>query len=775
MIGVWQRVQSGIRIKNIAMIVVAFLIGRVKIFSGISPFCIPLFVSGLYRKQQLPFIGIVIALGVLSTRGATDSLLILVVLLLIYLIAYRKDSQISTSNIAKISSLVVLITGMARAFLNEMLLYEVLIVVFDVFMTYIGVMAFRNAIFVLKQKKEVNTFSNEDFISVIIMLVTITSGLSNISILDMSLTNIVNILLILIFGYRHGPGIGATCGVIIGLFSSAVLNVSPLVIGSYTICGLLAGLLGHYGRVGSSLGFVIGNSFLTIYLNGSVEALIILREIVVAIIIFMFVSDKLLSLGMLIAGNVPMRVANREVYIKRVKEIILSKLKKISIAFEGLSDSIAETCSVRESVSREDVALVFDRVVDKLCKDCNLSSNCWGKNFCRSQQVMFKAIESLEEKGHLEIKDLPSYFSEYCVRIDRLVNAFNNSYNIFRNELMWMGKLNESKRIICAQFEHTSSIISNAVSEAEYSVRFMNGVEEAIINRLCRKGINVKDVVVYKDENKRFNILVYHEVGYEDTCRVIKQAIFEVIGKRMEQEHCPYQPDNDTSIVTSRFFEQEKYAVVVSTAKVKKSGNMVSGDNFAFRNLGNGKYMALLGDGTGTGMQAYVQSERAVDFLELLVGAGFSVNIAVNIVNSIFMADSADEMSTTLDIVMVDLYTGWVEFIKRGAVPSFIIDSHGIRKIEAFSLPIGISNTDTNVEKELLSDGGFIVLISDGIYDIAVGRNGDIKSFYELLVQVENPNPKKFADDIMEKVLKMHNAEPSDDMLVVVIKIWQRV
>lgn len=762
-------------VKNSVLFIIAFLLGRVRLFNEIRPFCVPFFVSGFAGRRQLPIIAAALIAGVISSGYTAGIFELLVLFCVLYIFIYRLNIKMSVLNVSIVSFLTVIAVGLLTAFLRGALVYDVLIAVLEAFMVAISVWAFKNTASVMGKNNEDITLSNEDFVCAIISLTATICGLQGVKLFDMDLTNIMSVLLILIFSYEYGTAIGTVCGALVGLLCSAVLPISPLIIGSYSICGLLAGLFGYYGKIGSSMGFVIGNCFLTMYLNGSVEALIILKEIVAALLLFGVVSGKVLQAEINAAVRMPVKFVNKKSYSERVKEVILSKMRKISAAFNGLADSTNRICRTQDVANINDITFAFDTAIDKICRHCSLCLVCWERNFYNTNQIIVKAACKLEDKGYLGVQDIPQYFRTDCIRIDELVNALNNSYDVYKTELLWKTKMQDTMRIICRQFENTAEIISRAASESDYNISFMNGVEDMIVNRLRRKGISVKDVVAYMDADNRFNTVVYHRTKDPNMLSTVKKVIYETTGRKMTEDPCIYNPDSNDGFNALRFVEIERYGIAVGTARAIKTGNEVSGDNFVFRNLENGRFLAALSDGVGSGMQASIKSECTVDVLEQLMTSGFRGNVAVDIIDSLFMTHFAENMSATVDVAIVDLYTAQIDFIKRGAVPSFLIDTCGIKAIEANSLPIGLPDSNVYTEKQFLHDGGFIILMTDGVYDIGIGRYADSVSFPEFLDYKGQLNPKKIANDIMARTIQKCDGTPKDDMLVVVIKVWKRV
>ena len=150
--------------------------------------------------------------------------------------------------------------------------------------------------------------------------------------------------------------------------------------------------------------------------------------------------------------------------------------------------------------------------------------------------------------------------------------------------------------------------------------------------------------------------------------------------------------------------ETPKYHVASYVATSPKYGEKYTGDSFTFGKSEDGTYLSIISDGMGSGPEAGIESKVAVDLVEKFITTGFSDTTAINTVNSIMgMKFSEDEKFTTLDLNIIDLYSGEADFIKVGGVASFIKRGEEIRVIKSESLPFGIlDSVDVNsVRKEI--------------------------------------------------------------------------
>jgi stage II sporulation protein E len=115
-----------------------------------------------------------------------------------------------------------------------------------------------------------------------------------------------------------------------------------------------------------------------------------------------------------------------------------------------------------------------------------------------------------------------------------------------------------------------------------------------------------------------------------------------------------------------------------------------------------------------------------------------------------------------------------VEFIKVGAVSTFIKNEEGVQIIKASTLPVGIlDRIDVELVKNRLKDGDFVVMVTDGVLDCNKDIVNKEKWLAELIMDIETRNPQRLAEEILQSCLKANNEVAPDDMTVIAAKVWE--
>ena len=125
------------------------------------------------------------------------------------------------------------------------------------------------------------------------ILIAIASIILNrITIFDLHLSNIVMIFFVMVLGWKNGMLVGCTTALSVGLVISMIELQNGLQIAVFAVCGILAGLLNRFGKIGVMVGFMLGNSLLIYLTNGDTIRIIYFREIFIAAIGLLFVPSS---------------------------------------------------------------------------------------------------------------------------------------------------------------------------------------------------------------------------------------------------------------------------------------------------------------------------------------------------------------------------------------------------------------------------------------------------------------------------------------------------
>lgn len=144
----------------------------------------------------------------------------------------------------------------------------------------------------------------------------------------------------------------------------------------------------------------------------------------------------------------------------------------------------------------------------------------------------------------------------------------------------------------------------------------------------------------------------------------------------------------------------------------------------------------------------------------------------MELINSSMYINSKEDSYATLDIAILDLFSGNMEFMKNGACPTFIKNKRNVNIVKAVSLPAGIlDQVDLVVYDKDLEDGDIIIMCSDGILESNVEYENKEVWIKNLLEEIETDNVQKIANILLAQSIDNGVGVAKDDMTVIVAKI----
>jgi len=156
-------------------------------------------------------------------------------------------------------------------------------------------------------------------------------------------------------------------------------------------------------------------------------------------------------------------------------------------------------------------------------------------------------------------------------------------------------------------------------------------------------------------------------------------------------------------------------------ASAVKRGETSCGDNAGYFSVGEGKYVVCILDGMGSGAAASSDSRTCSVLLRKLLTRGVDKKEAVRFINEQLMRENRERV-LGVDIMTVDLNSGYMDVCKAGAAPTYIARGGKIYELGASSLPIGIlDDVDAEASRCRISSGDILVMVSDGFFE----RGGD--------------------------------------------------
>ena len=794
--------------QNIALYIISFMVSMVGLSSNnlifsIVPFGLALLAAAFSNGQA---IGIMYVLSLIGTfiKFGTNSLITYIATSLVFFILVliiRPRLQNNTNEMRRVGGqlfFAVVIVQVVPLFFRTFYVFDLLTGVMLGMTTYVFYKIFANSIKMIKEFGDKKAFTIEEVMGTSLLLAIAISSFGDFNIWGFSVKNILSILIVLVLGWKNGILVGATGGITIGVVLGIIGGSEPIMIAVYAVSGMISGLLNKFGRIGVIVGFIIGNIVIAYASNGNTVPLIMFQEILIA------------SLGLLaIPKNIKINIEDLFGKTKLLPETTgrsleenkdtIYKLNSMSETIFDMAESYREAAATilsedelkqqeksnieifteefRQYLNGLEDNMLYETMYypdDDMVKDI---FNCLLENDIITEKNLIKILE----KHNNYIVGFEDTNEKAKEDVYKIVKILNYSYRMSKINFIWKKKMDESKKNVSSQLKGVSEAISKMAEDIKQKDEDIFAKQKEEIKRLLeQKEITIQDIAIKRSSSGRYAVTVYTNTcestdGTECDIKKIGKIISKVLDDKMiiQSEECGLRNQKEQCKFT--YLSDDKYKVQVGMSKSTKAGSPVSGDTCLNLKLDDGKYLMAISDGMGSGPEAMKSSKIAIKMLERLLSAGFEKDVSLKLINSTLSANTSEDMYATLDIQILDLFSGNMEFIKNSACPTFVKRNGEVQLLKSITLPAGIlDQADLVVYDYDLQDGDILVMCSDGIIDSNKEYLNKQLWVKYLLEDIETDDAQKIADIIMNEAIDNDFGKQKDDMTVMVAKVTKK-
>lgn len=758
----------------------AFLLGRVAIMGEMSPFGLALFAATAHvDRKRAPAVALWSLAGVISS-GQVQEACVYGFSMLLY---FRLADKLTLMHRKLLAGPLLIASGAAFAGLvvnlfSQAALYSMVLALFDAALCLVLTYIFLYGMPVLLKStlQQQPHVSSDSLICMVAMLAIAVAGFGNIVVADYSVRNIMGGLLIMALALGGGTGLGTSVGVAVGLVIGLTENNVPSAVSFYALAGLLAGAFRRLGRFAVILGFILGSLITVLYFGQTRDLTLLLSEIAIPAGVFLLIPSRRLILWQ--QGLWEMETLDIQISPVALTEA-KAKINNIAEMFSGLADAFSTIAATGKEKAREDelnraLAVIGERV----CGPCSNRSECWEKNFYRTYQALLDGLAKGQSQP-LKANSMPMAIKENCIKKPELADIINLVIERDRSLAFWQRKLTDHRQMVTEQMRAAGSIISNLAQEI---------VKEPRSDRQLAMELKTKAALL-ECPLEAVRITGTKGAGRVEACkqpcngtRECKNSILPLAASLMQEKLTLHAECGNKSKGTKCKLNMEvasRLSVTTGIASASKELHGVCGDTCAVVPLHKGKIALMLSDGMGSGSKAAGESNMAVGFLEKLLAVGFDVDVAVKTVNSLLLLKTPEESFATVDMAIIDTYSGDAEFLKVGSAPSFVKRVREVSTIQSSSLPIGIIHQiEIDPVKSMVVAGDVVVMVSDGVADVIADstRRGSERENWvaNFLRRIDSGHPQEIADKILKQAMELSGSRLRDDMTVLVAKVIQQ-
>lgn len=596
---------------------------------------------------------------------------------------------------------------------------------------------------------------------ILVLCACLLMSLSSMEIMHViSIGRFFALLVVLTAAYKGGTLPGCAAGTALGLAMDMAAAGEPFFTMAYAFAGLIGGAFSRHGRLLFLVSYVIANAVAVLWTWGDSLKLELMYEVFAASVIFALLPEAMLEY---VGGFA--RLPAPTTGESGLRHYAAGRAEKISLAFRELYGTVFRTLTGPHNDS--DVATVFDRAAETVCRACKHKEECWQKDFMDTLSVMNDATAPMMKRGKLEKEDLAPRFLEKCSAHNSFIMSVNSELRGMMYRRQFRSRLNENRTAAYGQYKELADIIEGVARELS-DAKGADPLAERRLKRFLRTMDIEADVSVFRDNRGRLRATIESgRLGPLLRTGNHLEILSGVLGVRL----C--RPPEDAGISDRRLvlLEAEPLVVSVGIAGVKKKGEAVSGDRGTYFKTDSGVLCVILADGMGSGEDAAKESISAVRTLEAFLRSGIDPAVAMKILNSVLLLKNGEEWGySTIDLMCVDLFTGEACFYKYGAAPSFVKNGKTIRRVRGESLAAGLcagEGSTPDIVRMKLKPGNLALIASDGVM---VEKND--AWLREILLKADGSDTKTLAKETLRTAVRQYGCE--DDMTVLAVKVDER-
>lgn len=773
-----KEVFKAIKWGDIWLCIFAFMFGRIGVAGGFYTLGIA-YLGSLYSGKELrKWSSVFTVLGLLSLTIFNTTIIKYVCMVAVIMVVrmYLRCMKVdfNEKNQAVIVGVSIAVINIAAVCVTGVNLLDILIGLLEAMVGAGLVVVLRYAVKVIRANRK-TCLTTKETISMTLIFASILAGMVDIYIeipvfLEIYLRDVFTFIVLIAVTYLGGVNIGVTISLVVSSVLVLIGYIPAEFVPIYGMVVLLGGLFTPMGRLGVIVGGGLGQLLGFVIFNQRILDFPLIGAYFIATFVTLIVPKKYFGLANWFGYEI--EEENESVHIERVQKIVTDRLSHFVEAFSKLSDSFNSIECKKTGFTSKDITYIIEDTAEKFCTNCSMCKFCWQQDFTKTSDMAHQMVLKGEHKGFITLGDIPDKFRQVCPKAENFAYTLNFKIDLHKQDVMWHNRFIESRVIVGQQLKAVAHSVYSVVKEVEEEVRFNKEEEKLLTEALKAEGIKIKDLMVVENKSKKQSIEVYTTY-----CKKNEEIPTRMIRKIEEVLEVHTVVDKHECSEDGCYFKlaiKKQFGVTAAaTARAKEN---ISGDVYTFMELDDGQYLLALSDGMGSGEIAKQESTATIELLEEFMDSGFKKDLAVKLINSALILKSNQETFSTMDITLIDTYSGVAEFLKAGAATSFILRNKEVITIRSATFPIGIlKEVDLEVQKYQLKHGDIIVMVTDGILaakDDVLGKEDTFKHFIK---EAHGGEPKYIAEYLMQKSCDLLGLGDRDDMTIVVAKIWQKI
>ena len=650
-------------------------------------------------------------------------------------------------------------TGVALAFSSRSAISEITVCAVEAILSAAGAYFISRTASLFGSRRALSGFNQQELACLSMTGCIGLLSLSGLMIATASAGRILAVLAVMLFaryGFVKGGSIaGIAAGTVFALSDTDLLFLSA----GYSLSGLVGGLLAPMGKLAVVIAALICCGMFSVAAPESSLIGSTLIETAAASALFLLIPKD--------AGNFLSAIFSDETAKasqEAVRRNVTMRLEHCSKALENVSSCVNAVSEKLGRLYDSNAAWVYDRAAEYTCRSCGLRVYCQEKMRDMTDDDFQRLTPILKDKGCVSESDIEDNFLKRCCKTAELSRSVNRAYREYLSLEAARRRITQVRSVVAGQFAGLSDILHDLSEEFSCAGIYDPDCAERVIEALSSAGLRVVDCVCRVSELSSMTVELELSVGGRTAVSQTQlcDEVSRACGRIFEPPALSFEGGRARAVMC----ELPLYDLEIGSAQHICDNGALCGDCLNYFTAGEGRVIAILSDGMGSGGRAAVDSNMAVSIMTKLCRAGLSYDCALAVVNSSLMIKSEEESLATLDLLSFNQFTGKTSLMKAGACTTYIRKNSKLIKKDMPSLPLGILNEARFIKEDItLSEGDMIVMVSDGV------MTGSPDWQEKLISTWRKGSAEELAARIVDEAAKRRKNDHDDDVTAIAMRV----
>ena len=182
------------------------------------------------------------------------------------------------------------------------------------------------------------------------------------------------------------------------------------------------------------------------------------------------------------------------------------QVDKFAGSLKKLSDTFSKLEDYRATFTNEENDDIFERVTQKVCRECENREKCLGERRQQTYHMMREILCAVQDYGAELNVELKRRLMKQCLLAPRFLRETLENYENVRQKLIWNNKMVQNREGFAAQLNDLAKTLCYTTHELDAGIFEDEHLKKKIRNQLKKSGIKILSSVFYMTAQGKYEI-----------------------------------------------------------------------------------------------------------------------------------------------------------------------------------------------------------------------------------------------------------------------------